>query len=125
MAMLEVRDVTKRFGGVTARSHVSFTLRPGEVLGYLGPNGSGKSTTVKMITGLLEPTSGTILFDGQDISDDLMGYKAQVGYVPEEAHLYTYLTAPEYLRLVGRLRGTPEARLERKIDAFLQLFGLR
>jgi ABC-2 type transport system ATP-binding protein len=124
MSMLEVRDVTKRFGGVTAVSHVSFTLRPGEVLGYLGPNGSGKSTTVKMITGLLAPTSGIILFGGKDVSDDLMGYKAQVGYVPEEAHIYTYLTAPEYLRLVGRLRGIPEARLERKIDAFLQLFGL-
>ena len=122
--MLEVRDVTKRYGGFTAVNHVSFTVEPGEVLGYLGPNGSGKSTTVKMITGLMPPTGGKILFDGQDIEDDLIGYKSQVGYVPEEAHVYTYLTGPEYLRLVGRLRGIPERRLEPKIDGFLKLFGL-
>jgi ABC-2 type transport system ATP-binding protein len=122
--MLEVRDVTKRYGGVTAVNHVSFTVEPGEVLGYLGPNGSGKSTTVKMITGLMPPTGGKILFDGQDIEDDLIAYKSQVGYVPEEAHVYSYLTGPEYLRLVGRLRGIPALRLESKIDSFLHLFGL-
>src|SRR6187402_3836357 len=103
--MLEVRDVTKRYGALAAVNHVSFVVRPGEVLGYLGPNGSGKSTTVKMLVGLMPPTRGHILLDGQDIQDDLVAYKAQVGYVPEEAHVYTYLTAPEYLRLVGRLRG--------------------
>lgn len=122
--MLEVRDVTKRYGGFTAVNHVSFTVEPGEVLGYLGPNGSGKSTTVKMITGLMPPTGGKILFDGRDIEEDLIAYKSQVGYVPEEAHVYTYLTGPEYLRLVGRLRGIPERRLEPKIDGFLKLFGL-
>jgi ABC-2 type transport system ATP-binding protein len=94
------------------------------VLGYLGPNGSGKSTTVKMITGLMPPTTGKILFDGQDIADDLIEYKAKVGYVPEEAHVYTYLTGPEYLRLTGRLRGIPEGRLEQKITEFLKIFGL-
>ncbi len=105
--MLEVRHVTKRYGAITAVRDVSFTVRPGEVLGYLGPNGSGKSTTVKMLAGLMPPSLGTIHFDGQDIQDDLIAYKAQVGYVPEEAHVYTYLTAPEYLRLCGRLRGIP------------------
>ncbi len=122
--MLEVQHITKRYGGVTAVNDVSFTVAPGEVLGYLGPNGSGKSTTVKMITGLMPPTTGTILFDGADIADDLIGYKAKVGYVPEEAHVYTYLTGPEYLRLTGRLRGIPEAKLERKIVDFLKIFGL-
>ena len=117
--MLDVRHITKRYGGVTAVNDVSFSVRPGEVLGYLGPNGSGKSTTVKMITGLMPPTSGVISFDGQDISEDLVGYKANVGYVPEEAHVYTYLTGPEYLRLTGRLRGIPELRLEKKITEFL------
>ncbi len=107
--MLEVRHVTKRYGAITAVRDVSFTVRPGEVLGYLGPNGSGKSTTVKMLAGLMPPSLGTIHFDGQDIQDDLIAYKAQVGYVPEEAHVYTYLTAPEYLRLCGRLRGIPSA----------------
>ncbi len=122
--MLEVRDVTKRYGALTAVSHVSFTVKPGEVLGYLGPNGSGKSTTVKMLTGLMPPTSGHILFDGADIQEDLVAHKARVGYVPEEAHVYTYLTGPEYLRLCGRLRGVPSSALEQKIDRFLHLFGL-
>jgi len=122
--MLEVRDVTKRYGALTAVRHVSFSVGPGEVLGYLGPNGSGKSTTVKMVVGMMPPTTGTILFDGRDIQDDLIGYKAQVGYVPEEAHVYTYLTGPEYLRLVGRLREMPSGKLEQKINRFLHIFGL-
>jgi len=122
--VLEVRDVTKRYGALTAVSRISFTVKPGEVLGYLGPNGSGKSTTVKMLTGLMPPTSGHILFDGADIQEDLVAHKARVGYVPEEAHVYTYLTGPEYLRLCGRLRGVPSSALEQKIDRFLHLFGL-
>jgi ABC-2 type transport system ATP-binding protein len=122
--MLEVRDVSKRYGALTVVSHVSFVVKPGEVLGYLGPNGSGKSTTMKMIVGLMPPTSGHILFDGTDIQDRLVEYKAQLGYVPEEAHLYTYLTAPEYLRLIGRLRGMADAPIEHKVDRLLRLFGL-
>jgi ABC-2 type transport system ATP-binding protein len=122
--MLDVQDVSRRYGAVTAVSHVSFTVRPGEVLGYLGPNGSGKSTTVKMLAGLMPPSRGRILVDGIDIQNDLVGYKAQVGYVPEEAHVYTYLTGPEYLRLCGRLRGVRPSVLEKKIDEFLRIFGL-
>lgn len=122
--MLELRDVTKRYGGLVAVNHVTFTVKPGEVLGYLGPNGSGKSTTVKMIVGLMPPTYGAIFYNDVDIQDWLIEYKAQVGYVPEEAHVYSYLTGPEYLRLTGRLRGIPAGRLEKKIDRFLQLFGL-
>src|SRR6187401_3375275 len=122
--MLEMRNVSKRYGALTAVRHVSFVVKPGEVLGYLGPNGSGKSTTVKMLVGLMPPTSGTILFDGQDVQDRLLEYKAQVGYVPEEAHVYTYLTGPEYLRLTGRLRQMPAAKLETKIDRFLRIFSL-
>jgi ABC-2 type transport system ATP-binding protein len=122
--MLEVRDVSKRYGALTAVSHVSFTVKPGEVLGYLGPNGSGKSTTVKMIVGLMPPTHGHVLFDGMDIQDALIEYKAKVGYVPEEAHVYTHLTGAEYLRLVGLLRAIPSRRLEAKIDRFLRIFRL-
>ena len=122
--MIEVRDVTKRYGGLVAVNHANFSVSPGEVLGYLGPNGSGKSTTVKMIVGLMPPSHGIVLYNGVDIQEDLIAYKAQVGYVPEEAHVYTYLTGPEYLRLVGRLRGIPAERLETKINRFLALFGL-
>ena len=122
--MIEVLDVTKRYGGLVAVNHANFSVGPGEVLGYLGPNGSGKSTTVKMIVGLMPPSHGVVRYNGEDIQNDLIAYKAQVGYVPEEAHIYTYLTGPEYLRLVGRLRGIPAERLETKINRFLSLFSL-
>jgi ABC-2 type transport system ATP-binding protein len=122
--MLEVRNVSKRYGALTAVRHVNFTVKPGEVLGYLGPNGSGKSTTVKMLVGLMAPTIGNILFNGSDVQENLIDYKAQVGYIPEEAHVYTYLTGPEYLRLAGRLRGLKDSLIEQKIDRFLRLFGL-
>jgi ABC-2 type transport system ATP-binding protein len=122
--MLEARQLTKYYGAIAAVRDVSFQVAPGRILGYLGPNGSGKSTTVKMLTGLLPPTSGAVLLDGEPIADRLIGYKAMIGYVPEEAHLYTYLTGPEYLSLVGRLRGLPGQLVDDKIAAFLRLFGL-
>jgi ABC-2 type transport system ATP-binding protein len=103
---------------------VSFTIRPGEILGYLGPNGAGKSTTVKMLTGLLEPTSGRVLFHGQDIRRDLKGFQRRLGYVPEEPHLYPHLSGREYLQLAGRLRGIPRRILEPKMDELLRLIGL-
>jgi ABC-2 type transport system ATP-binding protein len=103
---------------------VSFTIRPGEILGYLGPNGAGKSTTVKMLTGLLEPTSGRVLFHGQDIRRDLKGFQRRLGYVPEEPHLYPHLSGREYLQLAGRLRGIPRRVLESKMDELLRLIGL-
>lgn len=122
--MLEVRRLTKCYASIPAVNQVSFTVRPSEVCGYLGPNGSGKTTTVNMLTGLLEPTSGEILFRGRRIHDDLIGYKRRLGYVPEEAHLYPFLTGLEYLQLVGRLRSIPRRALDRKCEAFLQLFSL-
>jgi ABC-2 type transport system ATP-binding protein len=122
--MLELRRVWKRYGALTAVRNISFAIRPGEVLGYLGPNGSGKSTTVKMLVGLMPPTLGDVLWEGSNIQESLVEYKAQVGYVPEEAYLYGYLTAPEYLRFVGRLRGLRESGLEARIVRFLEIFGL-
>jgi ABC-2 type transport system ATP-binding protein len=122
--ILEVRNVSKRYRTIPAVQNVSFTLAPGEVLGYLGPNGSGKSTTVKMITGLIEPSDGEILFRGRNIHGDLSGFRANLGYVPEEAQVYTHLSGLEYLQLVGRLRGMEEKLLEAKARALLQLFSL-
>jgi len=95
------------------------------VLGLLGPNGSGKSTTVSMLTGLLEPTTGQVRLDGESINRDPLAYKTRIGYVPEEAHLYTYLTGPEYLELIGQLRGIDARRLVDKVDAFIGIFGLQ
>ncbi|RPJ78762.1 MAG: ABC transporter ATP-binding protein [Acidobacteria bacterium] len=103
---------------------VSFAVRPGEVLGYLGPNASGKTTTVNMIIGLLEPTSGKVFYEGRDIQDDLVGFRRRLGYVPEEPNLYPFLSGREYLELAGRLRGMPDGLLARKIDGFLDLFSL-
>lgn len=103
---------------------VSFTIRPGEILGYVGPNGAGKSTTVKVLTGLIEPTDGEILFQGRDVRADWIGYQRRLGYVPEEPHLYPHLTGREYLQLVGRLRGLPRRSLESRVDEMLRLFAL-
>jgi ABC-2 type transport system ATP-binding protein len=123
--MLEARSITKYYSALPAVRDLSFALAPGGILGVLGPNGSGKSTTVSILTGLLEPSGGTVLFEGRPIRDDLLAYKSRIGYVPEEAVLYTYLTGPEYLSLVGGLRGIPQPRLQQKIDGFLALFGLQ
>ncbi len=122
--MLELTGVTKYYGGLPAVRDVSFTARPGEVLGYLGPNGSGKSTTVKMVTGLLTPSAGTITYQGRDIQQDLLVHRRRIGYVPESPDLYTYLTGPEYLTLIGRLRQIEPAVLDEKIDRFLHLWDI-
>ena len=122
--MLEAIGLTKCYASIPAVSQVSFTVRPGEILGYLGPNGSGKSTTVKMITGLMEPTRGKVLFHGNNIKDDLPGYKKVLGYVPEEALLYPYMTGWEYLEFVGILRGMDQKQLRKRADALLELFLL-
>jgi ABC-2 type transport system ATP-binding protein len=122
--MLEAVHLTKRYASLPAVQDLSFSLQPGQVLGCLGPNGSGKSTTVKMLTGLLQPTRGVVQFDGRNIQDDLTAYRKHLGYVPEEAHLYPYLSGWEYLEMIGTLRGMPSSALAKKIDSLLELFSL-
>jgi ABC-2 type transport system ATP-binding protein len=122
--MLEVRSLTKTYRGIPAIDHVSFRLGAGEIVGYVGPNGSGKSTTVKIVTGLLEPGEGQVLFEGRSIRDNLTAYRAAFGYVPEEAHVYTHLSGLEYLQLVGRLRNLPEPLIDLKANRLLALLGL-
>ncbi|SFR98735.1 ABC-2 type transport system ATP-binding protein [Granulicella pectinivorans] len=123
--MLSIQNLTKRYRGIPAIDDVSFTVAPGEIVGYLGPNGSGKSTTVKIITGILEPSGGSVLFHGRDIRDDMTGFRASFGYVPEEAQVYTHLSGLEYLQLVGRLRGLEERPLEARATRLLELLGLQ
>lgn len=122
--MLEVHHLFRSFRTIPAVQDVSFKVAPGEIVGFLGPNGAGKSTTVKIITGMLRPDEGKVLFDGKDIRDDLVAYRSVLGYVPEEAHLYAYLSGLEYLQLVGRLRGMGESLIETKASALLKLLHL-
>src|SRR5690242_14927685 len=122
--MLEARHLHKRFFGVTVVNDVSFEVRRGEIVGYLGPNGSGKSTTAKILTGLIDPSSGSVVFDGRDAARDPLHFRQRLGYVPEEPILYTFQSAIEYLELVGRLRELDPSTLTRKVGALLELFGL-
>ena len=122
--MLDVRGLTKKYRHRPVVDHVTFTVPPGEVTGYLGPNASGKSTTVKMLAGLLPATSGQILWNGLDIRTDLIAFKRRLGYVPEEAYVYSHLTGLEYLELIGRLRQLPEHVVERKANEMLRQLWL-
>jgi ABC-2 type transport system ATP-binding protein len=122
--VFEVRALVKRFAGVQVLDRVAFAISRGEILGYLGPNGSGKSTTIKIITGLLDPTSGEVRLDGARVDEDATAFRRRLGYVPEEPALYTHLTAPEYLRLVGQLRGLPRRQTDAQIARLLQMLDL-
>jgi ABC-2 type transport system ATP-binding protein len=118
-----IQGLTKYYCNI-AVNDVNFTVRSGEVTGYLGPNGSGKSTTVKIITGLIEAGAGKVLLDGKDIRDDLTVFKRRLGYVPEEAILYWYLTGLQYLQLIGGLRGMGPRETDRKANDLPELFSL-
>lgn len=122
--MLEVENLYRSYRGIPAIENVSFKVAAGEIVGFLGPNGAGKSTTVKIVTGMLRPNDGRVLFEGRDIAKDMVAFRAAFGYVPEEAHLYTYLSGLEYLQLVGRLRGMNEALIEAKATRLLRLLNL-
>jgi len=122
--MLQLCHVYKRYSGIPAGEDVSFSASVGEITGYLGANGSGKSTTMKMITGLIEPSAGEILFDGRPIGEDLMGFRRRMGYVPEEPHLYSHLSGMEYLVMVAQLRDMDLKAASKRIHGLLRLFGL-
>jgi ABC-2 type transport system ATP-binding protein len=122
--MLELQHLYRSFRTIPAIQDISFNVAPGEIVGFLGPNGAGKSTTVKIITGMLRPDDGHVLFEGKDIRKDMVAFRSVLGYVPEEAHLYSYLSGLEYLQLVGRLRGIGEALLEAKATRLLKLLHL-
>jgi ABC-2 type transport system ATP-binding protein len=122
--MLEVAHISKVYTGIPAVDDVSFQIARGEIVGFIGPNGAGKSTTVKIITGMVQPTRGRVLFEGAPIHDDLREFRARLGYVPEEAHLYPHLSGLEHLQLVGRLRGLGERLILRRSTILLEQLGL-
>jgi ABC-2 type transport system ATP-binding protein len=122
--LIETRGLTKRFGDKIAVDNVSFTVGGGEIFGFLGPNGAGKTTTIKMIVGLLHPTSGSIQVAGHDVVKQPVQAKAACGYVPDEPNLYAKLTGRELLHFVGDLYNLDRTQAMRRSEELLRLFSL-
>ncbi|MEZ4386774.1 MAG: ATP-binding cassette domain-containing protein [Candidatus Krumholzibacteriia bacterium] len=123
--MIEVRDVTKRFGATVALDRVSFSVEKGKILGFLGPNGAGKSTTMKIISTFLAPDSGRVTVGGVDVLEQPLAVRRRLGYLPETVPLYHDMNVDEYLRFVGRARGLDGARLRERLDWCVEACGLR
>jgi ABC-2 type transport system ATP-binding protein len=121
---IAIEDVRKTFGTAEALCGVTLEVRRGEVFGYVGPNGAGKTTTLKMLAGLIRPTSGAVRVAGVDVLAQPLEAKARVGYVPESGALFEKLSALEYLTLSGRLHGLPEAQLTARVAHWLGFFDL-
>ena len=122
--MIQVSHLTKKYGQKTAVDDISFEIQQGEIVGYLGPNGAGKSTTLKMLVGLLQPTSGEISVAGYSAETELLKLKRRIGYVPEEAQLYEHLSLVEHLQLIGRLYHLEEGLIAEKIKDLARLFDM-
>ena len=124
IAAIQTHGLTRRFGSLTAVEDVTLSVAPGQFFGFLGPNGAGKSTTIKMLTGLLEPTAGTIEILGQPFTAGSLDLKRQIGVVPEGMALLGRLTAPEYLRFVGRMYGLDSVTTNRRTVELLEFMHL-
>ncbi|MCR5218975.1 ABC transporter ATP-binding protein [Treponema sp.] len=120
--MIEVEHVSKKFGNFSAVDDISFSIQTGEIIGLLGPNGAGKTTTMRMITGYLEPTSGSIKVDGIDVTEDPVGTKRKIGYMPESAPLYGDMIVADYLKYLADIEGADAAV---KIPELCKLCGLK
>jgi ABC-2 type transport system ATP-binding protein len=125
MNAVEVRDLTRRFGAFTAVDGVSFDVREGEIFGFLGSNGAGKSTTIRMLCGLLQPTSGTARVGGIDVGGDPEGVKRRIGYMSQRFSLYELLTVDQNIAFFGGVYGLDRERLARRRDFVLEMAGLR
>jgi len=123
--VIRLEGVTKRFGKLAAVDDLRLNVPPGEIFGFLGPNGAGKTTTMKMIAGLLHPTSGRILVDGIDLAQDPISVKRVLGYIPDRPYLYEKLTGAEFLRFVAELYGIEPFETERRIPDLLAAFALQ
>jgi ABC-2 type transport system ATP-binding protein len=122
---IEVRDLTKRFGDFVAVDRVSFDVRAGEIFGFLGSNGAGKSTTIRMLCGLLKPTSGAAAVGGIDVGRDPEGVKRRIGYMSQRFSLYESLTVDENIRFFGGVYGLDRERLAARREFVLEMAGLR
>jgi len=124
ISAIETQNVTRRFGEFVAVEDLSLKVAPGQFFGFLGPNGAGKSTTIKMLTGLLSPTSGSLRVLGHDMASDGIAAKRQMGVVPEGLALFGRLTAAEYLRFVGRMYGLEAAVIRQRVPELLEFMHL-
>ena len=122
--MIEVKHLTKRYGGHTAVSDLSFTIEKGVVYGFLGPNGAGKSTTMNIITGCLGATDGSVSIDGHDISENPMKAKRLIGYLPEQPPLYMDMTPEEYLSFVASAKGIPRSQRDEQLRNVMRRTGI-
>jgi ABC-2 type transport system ATP-binding protein len=123
-AAIQTHGLTRRFGALTAVEDVTLSVATGQFFGFLGPNGAGKSTTIKMLTGLLEPTAGTMEILGQPFGSDALDLKRQIGVVPEGMALLGRLTGPEYLRFVGRMYGLDRDTVNQRTEELLEFMKL-
>lgn len=122
--MIEVRELTKRYGERTAVDRIHFTAEEGQILGFLGPNGAGKSTTMRMLTGFLPPSSGRATVAGYDVIDQADEVRRRIGYLPENPPLYPEMTVASYLTFVAKLKGVPRARVADARDEAIERMGL-
>ena len=122
--MIALHDVVKRYGAFTAVDGVSLDVQPGQIHGFLGPNGAGKTTTIRMIAGLLKPTSGRIVVNGHDTATSPEGAKASLGFIPDRPFVYEKLTAGEFLRFHAGLYGLDGAPVSARAGEMLQMFEL-
>src|ERR1035437_3192343 len=123
-AAIQTQGLTRRFGELTAVENVTLSVAPGQFFGFLGPNGAGKSTTIKMLTGLLEPSEGSIQILGQPFGSGALELKRQIGVVPEGMALFGRLTASEYLHFVGRMYGLDRATTDQRTEELLEFMQL-
>ncbi len=123
--MIEVKNVTKKYGKVVAVDKISFTINDGEIIGLLGPNGAGKSTTMNMITGYIEPTEGTIIIDGYDISKKPKKAKKEIGYMPEGVPLYTDMTVKEFVTYMAEIKKVDRKTRKEKVQKIIEETGLK
>ena len=123
--MIEVKNITKKYGNFTAVDNINFKIEEGEIIGLLGPNGAGKSTTMNMITGYIEPTEGEIIVNGYDISKKPKKAKAQIGYMPEGVPLYSDLTVKEFVTYMAELKKVDRKTRKEKVEKIIEQTGLK
>ena len=122
--MIRLTNLSKQYGSFTAVDAINLTVPPGELFGFLGPNGAGKTTTLRMIAGILQPTSGSVEIDGVDIAKDPIAAKAKLGFIPDRPFIYEKLTGGEFLRFVAGLYGQEGPEVEHRARELLALFDL-